>query len=72
MLSGWQEVHPMERERIERPDPPGQTWGQGEGEHESTIPEDEESTTTPSSYSEGTAGRLEDPPLARDDEGMDR
>jgi hypothetical protein len=63
----------MDRERNDRPDPPDQTWGQGEGAHEATIPEeDEESTTTPSSYSEGTAGRPEEPPLARDDEGMDR
>jgi hypothetical protein len=63
----------MDREPTERPDPPDQSWGQGEGAHEPTIPdEDEESTRTPSSYSGGTAGRPEDPPLARDDEGMDR
>ena len=63
----------MDREPNERPDSPDQSWGQGEGAHEATIPEkDEESTATPSSYSEGTAGRPEEPPLARDDEGMDR
>ena len=52
---------------------PEQTWGQGEGEHEPTIPEDDaESSTTPT-YSEGTATRLGEPEsLAREDEGMDR
>ncbi|MGH2417692.1 MAG: hypothetical protein ACRDFY_05100 [Candidatus Limnocylindria bacterium] len=52
---------------------PEQTWGQGEGEHEPTIPEDDaESSTTPT-YSEGTATYLGEPgSLAREDEGMDR
>lgn len=52
---------------------PDQTWGQGEGTHEPTIPEDDaESSTTPT-YSEGTATDLGEPEsLAREDEGMDR
>jgi hypothetical protein len=52
-----------------------QTWGQGEGTHEPTVPEDEEDAEeTPSTYSSGTATELDDPdmPLAREDEGMDR
>jgi hypothetical protein len=57
-----------------------QTWGQGEGQHEQTIPEpeepdaatDEEEPT--SSYADGTARPLDDPdlPLTREEEGMDR
>jgi len=49
-----------------------QTWGQGEGRHEPTIPDAEEEPTT--SYADGTARTLDDPdlPLAREDEGMDR
>ena len=60
------------REGIEQPDPPEQTWGQGEGAHEPTIEPDEpdEEAVT---YSEGTASSLDDPDaLAREDEGMDR
>ena len=61
----------MDQQR-DRPDPPDQTYGQGEGEHDATIPEedDEASTTT---YTEGTATELGEPEsLAREDEGMDR
>jgi hypothetical protein len=63
-----------EREIPRTEDAPEQTWGQGEGEHEPTIPEDDaESSTTPSSYSEGTAADLGEPEtLSREDEGMDR
>ena len=56
----------------------GQNWGQGEGAHEPTIPgrgEDEEGDEDqPSTYSSGTAIKLDDPdlPLVREDEGMDR
>lgn len=55
-------------------DAPEQTYGQGEGRHEPSIPEDESSEPTRSTYSEGTATDPEDPDaaLARDDEGMDR
>jgi hypothetical protein len=53
-----------------------QTWGQGEGTHEPTIPDDdeEEAEEPPATYSGGTATQLDDPdlPLAREDEGMDR
>ena len=62
----------MERDRVERPDPSEQTWGQGEGTHEATIPDDEDPEARMSSYSEGTAGRPDEPRPARDDEGMDR
>jgi hypothetical protein len=64
----------QEREMPRTEDAPEQTWGQGEGEHEPTIPEDDaESSTTPSSYSEGTAADLGEPEtLSREDEGMDR
>ena len=53
---------------------PDQTWGQGEGEHEPTIPEDAVSSTTPipPSSSEGIASDPQAPSLAREDEGMDR
>lgn len=49
-----------------------QTWGQGEGRHEPTIPEEEEKQ--PAAYSGGDATELDDPelPLSREDEGMDR
>lgn len=48
-----------------------QTWGQGEGRHEPTIPGEEE---PPPTYTGGSATNLDDPdlPLAREDEGMDR
>jgi hypothetical protein len=55
-----------------------QTWGQGEGQHEPTIPEPDDQADTedapPASYADGTARQLDDPdlPLAREDEGMDR
>jgi hypothetical protein len=51
-----------------------QTWGQGQGTHEATIPDEETDEETPKSYSGGTAADLDDPdlPLAREDEGMDR
>jgi hypothetical protein len=52
-----------------------QTWGQGEGGHEATIPdEDESQEDAPTSYSGGTPAGLDDPdlPLAREDEGMER
>jgi hypothetical protein len=51
----------------------GQTWGQGEGPHEPTIP-DEEAEETPATYTGGTPAHLDDPdlPLTREDEGMDR
>jgi hypothetical protein len=51
-----------------------QNWGQGEGTHEPTIPDDAGEEETPSTYSGGTAAELDDPdqPLAREDEGMDR
>jgi hypothetical protein len=54
----------------------GQTWGQGEGRHEPTIPDDEDENEqrVPSTYSDGTPRQLDDPdlPLAREDDGMDR
>ena len=52
----------------------GQNWGQGEGEHEPTIPDDADEGETAPTYSSGTAAELKDPdqPLAREDEGMDR
>ena len=53
-----------------------QTWGQGEGTHEPTIPDEAEDDAAepPATYSSGTATQLDDPdlPLAREDEGMDR
>jgi hypothetical protein len=51
-----------------------QTWGQGEGQHEPTIPGTDAEDETPSTYSGGTPVDLDDPdlPLAREDEGMDR
>jgi hypothetical protein len=65
-----------------------QTWGQGEGRHEPTIPEpddhdhdhhhdhdhDHDEEVPTSSYADGTPHALDDPdlPLAREDEGMDR
>jgi hypothetical protein len=51
----------------------GQSWGQGEGAHEPTIPDADEEET-PVTYSDGAAAALDDPavPLAREDEGMDR
>jgi hypothetical protein len=55
-----------------------QTWGQGEGRHEATIPQpddqDESEAAPASSYADGTPHALGDPdlPLAREDEGMDR
>ena len=53
-----------------------QTWGQGEGRHEPTIPdrdEEEDEERVPPTYSGGTATELDDPdlPLAREDEGME-
>jgi hypothetical protein len=58
------------RDPADEPDPPEQTWGQGEGEHEPTIEGEEQEDVT---YSEGTARSLDDPEaLAREDEGMDR
>jgi hypothetical protein len=55
-----------------------QTWGQGTGQHEPTIPDEDdegsEESNGPSTFSEGTATTLDDPDLslAREDEGMDR
>jgi hypothetical protein len=51
-----------------------QTWGQGEGRHEPTIPDDDDYTDTPATYSDGTPSRPTDPgaPRTREDEGMDR
>jgi hypothetical protein len=54
-----------------------QTWGQGVGDHEPTLPDEEDEEATPPvppTYSGGTATELDDPdlPLAREDEGMDR
>ena len=53
-----------------------QTWGQGEGRHEPTIPDedDEDEQRVPPTYSDGTATKLDDPelPLTREEEGMDR
>ena len=52
----------------------GQNWGQGEGAHEPTIPDEDDKDEIPSTYSGGTAAELNDPdlPLTREDEGMDR
>lgn len=49
-----------------------QTWGQGEGRHEPTIPD--ENDDAPTVYSEGQQASLDDRdlPLSREDEGMDR
>ena len=48
-----------------------QTWGQGEGHHEPTIPDEEPDAT---SYAGGRPHELDDPdlPLSREDEGMER
>jgi hypothetical protein len=48
-----------------------QTWGQGEGAHQPTIPDDEERPTT---YAGGRPHELGDRemPLSRESEGMDR
>lgn len=48
-----------------------QTWGQGEGRHEPTIPNDEDEPTT---YSGGTERELTDEQMPRstEDEGKDR
>lgn len=48
-----------------------QTWGQGEGRHEPTIPDEQDEPTT---YSGASARELENDemPLSREDEGMDR
>ncbi|HET8776487.1 MAG TPA: hypothetical protein VFN76_02395 [Candidatus Limnocylindria bacterium] len=50
---------------------PEQTWGQGVGRHEPTIPDDDEE---PTSYAGGEPHELDDPdlPLSRETEGMDR
>ena len=50
-----------------------QTWGQGEGQHEPTIPDDDDEKA-PTTSSGGTAADLDDPKLrlSRDDEGKDR
>ena len=50
-----------------------QTWGQGEGRHEPTIPDDEDEKPA-ATYSGGSATTLDDPdlPLTREDEDMDR
>ena len=49
-----------------------QTWGQGEGRHEPTIPDDDEQE--PTSYAGGTPHDLDDPdlPLSRETEGMEK
>jgi hypothetical protein len=61
-----------------------QTWGQGEGQHEPTLPDDDQGSDddnasadeSPPSviYVGGTPAAADDPdqPLSRDDEGMDR
>ena len=44
-----------EREQPRTDDAPKQTWGQGSGEHEPTIPEDDaEAPTTPATDNEET------------------
>ena len=52
-----------------------QTWGQGEGRHEPTIPDDDadEDEASTASYAGGSGARSDDPdqPLSRDDEGME-
>lgn len=49
-----------------------QTWGQGTGRHEPTIPGDDDQK--PTSYAGGTPHHLGDAdlPLSREDEGMER
>ena len=52
-----------------------QTWGQGEGTHEATVPDDQrQDDEAAPSYAGGTASELDDSelPLSREDEGMDR
>jgi hypothetical protein len=56
-----------------------QTWGQGEGKHEPTIPDEgdeaaEDVEEIPPTYTAGTPASLDDPdlPLTREDEGMER
>jgi hypothetical protein len=63
-----------EKTRDRDDEAPEQTWGQVTGQHEPTIPEDDaESSTTPSTYSEGTATELGEPgSLTREEEGMER
>jgi hypothetical protein len=48
-----------------------QTWGQGEGRHEPSIPDEE---PKPTSYAGGRPHELDDSdlPLSREDEVMDR
>lgn len=62
-----------EHEREPDLDPPDQTWGQGEGRHDPTIPPDGDEKP-PTIYPDGNATNLEDSDagLAREDEGMDR
>ena len=63
----------MEEHRTgdEANDAPEQTWGQGVGKHEPTIPEDPDE---PKTYAEGERTDLDDPdlPLSRENEGMNR
>ena len=47
-----------------------QTWGQGEGRHDPTIPDDEDAARTSGGTAAGQADA--DLPLTRDDEGPDR
>jgi hypothetical protein len=51
-----------------------QTWGQGEGAHEPTIPDEDAGDEEAATYAAGTAADLDDPdlPLAREDEEMAR
>jgi hypothetical protein len=50
-----------------------QTWGQGSGAHDPTIGEEADTAPEPTtSYADGTATELDDAPLNREDEGMDR
>lgn len=51
-----------------------QTWGQGEGRHEPSIPGPESGDEEPTSYAGGTPRTLDDPdlPLSREDEDMER
>jgi hypothetical protein len=62
-----------DRDAAPEADAPEQTWGQGEGRHEPTIPADD-AEEQPTSYAHGTAHDLDDPsmPLTREDEGRNR
>jgi hypothetical protein len=51
---------------------PEQTWGQGEGKHEPTIPDDDDTGEEPRSHTGETTRRDDPDASSRDDEGMNQ